>query len=519
MQSFPATARAHSEPIDGEDAVFSAMLEYAAALLDAPAQDALACAFRARVDGLLALFTEEAEPCRFLESLPDFFGNGLLLHTVFSRLFPSVSHPLIAAVPDTPPPVLTRRERQVLCELAKGGSGHDIAEHLFISEKTVKKHLENLRHKLHAESRQEMVQKAQGYGLVTFDLVDFLGPTGDRRSLDARPFSYQLLEVLQAAWEAHSSPRLRQMTMLGLFLFAVPILAAGLISQRSDGLREKGRGQIWEYSPDGTLLGRFAGETTLCRPSDLAFAPPAAARWGFTPGHLYVLDRHPTDILNASTVFGFSPEGEPLTAFTGGSHYSAYLNKGISLAFAAEGRLLVHCGAHTNAILEFTEGGGKVRRFAKLTPYGNSLATDAQGQVYAIGGTPASSPVQVYDAQGRHRRQIGQTEGGAYSGLAVDLQGHVYVGNHLQHCIEVFEQTGRRLGSFGQGHLLEPSYLALSPSNRLYVTADNTPRISVFDPLHCALLFAFDLPGGLHPCSLTFGPNGNLYVGGYTTEK
>ena len=61
---------------------------------------------------------------------------------------------------------ISKREYQVLQELAKGKSNLQIAETLFISESTVKTHVSNLLVKLEAERRTEAINKAQAQGIL-----------------------------------------------------------------------------------------------------------------------------------------------------------------------------------------------------------------------------------------------------------------------------------------------------------------------------------------------------------------
>ena len=50
---------------------------------------------------------------------------------------------------------LTNREMEVLRCIAKGFSNHDIAQALFVSEKTVKNHLTNIFRKLNVNDRTQ----------------------------------------------------------------------------------------------------------------------------------------------------------------------------------------------------------------------------------------------------------------------------------------------------------------------------------------------------------------------------
>jgi DNA-binding NarL/FixJ family response regulator len=66
------------------------------------------------------------------------------------------------ALPDD----MTPREVDVLREIAAGHSNAEIGEKLFISEVTVKSHINHLFAKIHARSRAEAVRYAYDHGLV-----------------------------------------------------------------------------------------------------------------------------------------------------------------------------------------------------------------------------------------------------------------------------------------------------------------------------------------------------------------
>jgi DNA-binding NarL/FixJ family response regulator len=69
----------------------------------------------------------------------------------------------LAPLPDD----LTPREADVLRAIAAGQSNTEIATDLFISEATVKSHINHLFAKIHARSRAEAVRYAYDHGLVT----------------------------------------------------------------------------------------------------------------------------------------------------------------------------------------------------------------------------------------------------------------------------------------------------------------------------------------------------------------
>ena len=61
---------------------------------------------------------------------------------------------------------LTNREIEILLTLAKGLSNHAIADKLFISPETVKRHLYNIYQKLEVKNRQQATIKASSLGLL-----------------------------------------------------------------------------------------------------------------------------------------------------------------------------------------------------------------------------------------------------------------------------------------------------------------------------------------------------------------
>lgn len=56
---------------------------------------------------------------------------------------------------------LSKREHEVLVEMASGYSNKEIAAHLFVSESTIKTHVSNVFLKLDAKRRTQAIQKAK----------------------------------------------------------------------------------------------------------------------------------------------------------------------------------------------------------------------------------------------------------------------------------------------------------------------------------------------------------------------
>ncbi|MEQ8906293.1 response regulator transcription factor [Ekhidna sp.] len=62
---------------------------------------------------------------------------------------------------------LTKREIEVLNDISDGLKSQEIAEKLFISERTVEAHRGNIMKKLHAKNMAELIKKAMNLGLIT----------------------------------------------------------------------------------------------------------------------------------------------------------------------------------------------------------------------------------------------------------------------------------------------------------------------------------------------------------------
>lgn len=78
----------------------------------------------------------------------------------------------------TLPATLTVQERRVLSHVAAGRSNQEIAERLFVSPSTVRKHLENAYRKLGVTGRVAAVARLQGRDLPDLDLRERLARLG-----------------------------------------------------------------------------------------------------------------------------------------------------------------------------------------------------------------------------------------------------------------------------------------------------------------------------------------------------
>jgi RNA polymerase sigma factor (sigma-70 family) len=95
-----------------------------------------------------------------------------LEHAVDYALFEEESTAASSQAPDQPsiheqPPTLTAREREVTALVAQGMSNRQIAQELYISEYTVKRHISKILRKLGLASRTEIAARATERLLLT----------------------------------------------------------------------------------------------------------------------------------------------------------------------------------------------------------------------------------------------------------------------------------------------------------------------------------------------------------------
>jgi DNA-binding NarL/FixJ family response regulator len=94
--------------------------------------------------------------------------EALLAPSITRRLIESyVRRPQIGADVRAEIATLTERETEVLRLVARGLNNREISETIFVSEATVKTHINRLLAKLHLRDRVQAVVRAYEWGLVT----------------------------------------------------------------------------------------------------------------------------------------------------------------------------------------------------------------------------------------------------------------------------------------------------------------------------------------------------------------
>lgn len=446
-------------------------------------------------------------------------GNGLMLPTVFERLFQTPPQPVAHNLPAwSERPKLGRRETQVLQELAKGRLLKEIPRYIPpakngkpINVLTVKMYVKSLKEKLNVSSHEEAVTKAAALGLLPLNLSDLLRPMQDNKDVSFNAFVTTLLVGIEKGQQNAQAAPARQLAALGLMLFFTASLS-GLVHEGHVYAKEhEGKGIIFEFTSDGQLVRSFDGGGNLMRPTALTFAPPAAERHGFRKGNLFVVDQCFPDALNHARVVELTPDGRYVRAFTGGAYLSTRMGAS-GMAFTRDGRLLVSSGYHTDSVLEFTEGGRFICRFVPIVAYGG-MTVDKRGNIYVIGGWSGEINVRVFSPRGKLLRKIGATPWGyGYGGAAIDSEENIYIANHPDHLIEVYDASGNRLNDITGGNLNRPHKLTLSPCGNLYVVEYERQNVKVFNSRDGTFLFSFPTLQDVWLRNLNFGPNGTLFV-------
>ncbi len=114
-----------------------------------------------------------AKPAEIFDAVRIVYGGGSLLQPTVAnsllRALTGANRATAASVPALAIEPLTEREREVLVLIAKGLRNKEIADTLFISERTVKFHANALYQKLSVTSRTEAVSFALHHHLISLD--------------------------------------------------------------------------------------------------------------------------------------------------------------------------------------------------------------------------------------------------------------------------------------------------------------------------------------------------------------
>ena len=123
--------------------------------------------FSAIKAGALGYLLKDSSPEQLVQAIHDIYRGESSLHpTIALKLIREISRP--ADLPPTEDP-LTEREVEVLKLVAQGLTNQEIAEALFISERTVGNHIGSMLNKLHLANRTQVALYALRKGLASLD--------------------------------------------------------------------------------------------------------------------------------------------------------------------------------------------------------------------------------------------------------------------------------------------------------------------------------------------------------------
>jgi DNA-binding NarL/FixJ family response regulator len=122
-------------------------------------------AIKAGADGYLL---KETKAQKIYEAIGETLSGGAAMSpSIAMKTLKLLKNPVVFENLESPQQItLSDREIEVLEQLSKGLKNKDIADNLFISFSTVKKHIENIYKKLQAHNRIELIQKAQQNKLI-----------------------------------------------------------------------------------------------------------------------------------------------------------------------------------------------------------------------------------------------------------------------------------------------------------------------------------------------------------------
>jgi DNA-binding NarL/FixJ family response regulator len=121
-------------------------------------------AIKAGADGYLL---KETKAEKIYEAIQETLSGGAAMSpSIAMKTLKLLKNPIAFDEPEKETVTLSVREIEVLEQLSKGLKNKDIANNLFISYSTVKKHIENIYSKLQAHNRIELIQKAKNSRLI-----------------------------------------------------------------------------------------------------------------------------------------------------------------------------------------------------------------------------------------------------------------------------------------------------------------------------------------------------------------
>ncbi len=124
--------------------------------------------FNAILAGANGYLLKDSKPARLLTAIEDAMDGGAPMSpSIATKALQLLRGDRTEPLPEENDFQLTKRELEILEQLATGATYQEIADKLFISAKTVRKHIENIYGKLQAHNKIEAIQIAQKHKLLS----------------------------------------------------------------------------------------------------------------------------------------------------------------------------------------------------------------------------------------------------------------------------------------------------------------------------------------------------------------
>jgi DNA-binding CsgD family transcriptional regulator/DNA-binding beta-propeller fold protein YncE len=385
-------------------------------------------------------------------------------------------------------PPLSRREKDIVALVAEGLSNREIAERLFISERTVDSHLEHVREKLAVNTRAQVAAWFVAQSHATARAVPSLRPPQARRM-----------------------PVFVPIAAAGLLVLGASVGAAALVHIASNGTSS-----VRSSPPVGALKlvwDTYGAEHPFSFPGPIALG---------SHGTVYVLDRGHDSVQeldsNGSYVTSWGGRGQgkgQFIVYCPTSSCPPACTSGCraapgSIAVDREGRVWVL--DYVGRVQVFDDAGDRLFGWGQKGSGQGELQGDGSIAFDSAGNVVIADPnIQRFTWDGRYLGQIGNADQYlAPAALAIDSHDDIYAGDWITGKILKYNSKGRLLWSIS-GAVLGPQALATDKNDDLWVLENPGGYLKKFDPAG-HLLRAWSTPGFTSPFGLAIDASGAAFV-------